>query len=223
VRTIRIVNQSSVVENFREAVEACQKQVLEHFAPSWGGLSCHLIFAAADRDKPVPADCETIYVLDTSDQAGALGYHEVAQGDVPTGFVFAKTSLDAASPWESTLSHELLEQLADPFIQTCAVVQSFRGGPAAVSYEVGDPVEADSYEVGGVQLSNFVLPSWFQDSGKGPFDWLQKLTAPLTLTQGGYVAYTDNLKDWIQYMPSSVRLHRQAPADPFCRRSRRRK
>lgn len=199
MRTIVVINQSTVVPQpeFEAAVVAVQKQILEHFAPSWAGLSAELCIEAGQPGTPQAPGAETIYVLDDSDQQDALGYHEIARGDVPVGFVFAKTSKDAGDPWQTTLSHEVLEQLADPFTSTCAVVP-FQGRPAAIEYEVADPVENDTYLIDGVPVSNFVLPAWFQDPSvaKGPFDYLRKLTAPLTLTPGGYVAYTRNLRSW---------------------------
>ena len=201
MRQIQIVNQSTVVSDaaFVAAVAACQRQVREQFEPAWGGLTATLTGTKADPKAPHTPSVETIFVLDDADQAGVLGYHETVN-DVPTGYVFARTSEDDNSPWQVTLSHELLEQLADAYTTTCAVVM-FRGKPAAVEYEVCDPVENDTYEIDGVPVSNFVLPAWFQSpdkSVKGPFDYLGKLSQPLSLTSGGYVGYTTNLRRWQQ-------------------------
>lgn len=201
MRQINIVNQSTVVapQQFPVAVAACQVQLTQHFAPAWSGLTAILTQGAALPTAPEKPVSETIYILDNSDQMDALGYHEVAAGDIPCGFVFAKTSADDGVPWTTTLSHELLEQLVDPFVQSC-IVCKFLGRQAAVALEVADPVEEDSYLIGNVPVSNFVLPAWFQDTAgaKGPFDYLDKLTAPLSMTPGGYVAYTLNLKTWRQ-------------------------
>ena len=63
--------------------------------------------------------------------------------------------------------------------------------------EVCDPVEDEAYEVhvGGraVSVSNFVLPAWFDSQSTGePVDLLGSLSAPFTLTKGGYaVKYID--------------------------------
>lgn len=220
MRTITIVNQSSVVSgaDFASAVAACQRQVNEHFGPAWGGLSAQLIAATAvSPQAPHDVAGECIYVLDDSDQQGALGYHALTPGDAPIGYCFAKTSLDAGDPWQTTLSHELLEQMADPYIDTCVEVElpqaGSRGGVfglfghrqgqlALVMYEVADPVENDTYSIDGVPMSNFVLPAWFQSPNTpgvaGPFDYLGKLTAPLTLTPGGYISYATRLGAWQQ-------------------------
>lgn len=220
MRTITIINQSTVVKDadFAAAVAACQRQVNEHFGPAWGGLVAKLFPQTAAPGATLNVPGERIYVLDDSDQQGALGYHELTQGDAPVGYVFVKTSEDAGDPWQTTLSHELLEQLADPYIDTCVEVElphagrasgslfglfSHRQGQIAlVAYEVADPVENDSYPIDGVPVSNFVLPAWFQSASTpgvaGPFDYLQKLTAPLTLTPGGYISYATRLGSWQQ-------------------------
>ncbi len=220
MRTIQIINQSTVVNDadFQAAVAACQRQANEHFAPAWGGLAVALQTITADIAKPlvyetpstgttsVNPGAETIYILDDADQQGVLGYHELS-ADVPVGFVFAKTTAADDQAWQVTLSHELLEQLADPYCATCAVVAfgpgSGRHGHvsnAAVEYEVCDPVENDQYMIDGVPVSNFVLPAWFQPAtgAVGPYDYLQKLHAPLTMTAGGYIGYTTDLKSWKQ-------------------------
>lgn len=202
MRTITIINQATTVSpaDFGAVVAACQKQFNQHFGPAWGGLEVALQAVVGGSGVSAPAKGETIYILDDSDQAGALGYHEVAAGDFPVGFVFARTCQKAGTSWSSCLSHELLEQGADPFVQTTCVVSALHGRPAVIAYEVCDPVEDDGYKIDGVEVSNFVLPSWFQDpkAAKGPFDYLGKLSAPLAMTPGGYLSYTTDLKHWRQ-------------------------
>ena len=62
-----------------------------------------------------------IIITDNPDQAGALGYHELTSAGAPLGKVFAKLDLDSGTSWTVTLSHELLEMLADPWINWCAM------------------------------------------------------------------------------------------------------
>ena len=223
-RALHIVNQSTAVGagEFAAAVAALQRQVAEHFAPLWSGLSCVLVPSSAAPGSPQMPSVETIFVLDDADQADTLGYHELTQADVPVGFAFARTAQTDGSPWQATLSHELLEQLADPSVQTAVLVNSFQGRPAALAYETADPVEADSYEIDGVPVSNFVTPAWFQDAAPPgtQLDYLGRLKAPLTLTAGGYVAFTADLQTWQQYMPSKVRSSRAAVL-PYSRRFNR--
>ena len=56
--------------------------------------------------------------MDDSDQAGALGYHDLTSAGLPMGKVFARTDLQNNLSWTVTVSHELLEILGDPMINT---------------------------------------------------------------------------------------------------------
>ena len=68
-------------------------------------------------------------------------------------------------------------------------------GVAFWAYEACDAVEDDSlgYAIDGVQLSDFVLPSYFEVFNiKGPWDHGLHLTGGMpALTPGGYMAYYD--------------------------------
>lgn len=220
-RVIHVINQSSVVndKDFLAGVAAIQKQITEDYAFSWGGLSAVLLPDSARQGDPINPAGETVYLLDDSDQADALGYHELTSADVPVGFCFARTSEADGSPWSVTLSHELLEQLADPYVQTCVVASSFLGGPAVVAYETADPVEQGTYSVNGVAVSNFVFPAWFQDNAPAGarMDFLGQLDKPLSLARGGYVAWTRDLMNWQQFMKENVRETKRAIL-PYTRR-----
>jgi hypothetical protein len=134
-------------------------------------------------------------ILDNSDQAGALGYHDVTKGGSPLGKVFAKTDLQYKEKWSVTASHELLEMLADPNINLTVFEQATTGG-RLYAYEVCDACEADafSYSVGGVSVSDFVYPSWFEsfrDPKSTQFDFRKKISKPFELLKGGYIGIYD--------------------------------
>ena len=65
------------------------------------------------------------------------------------------------------------------------------------AYEMSDPVEEDTFLVDGIQMSNFVHPSWFEPF-KHPsgtkYDHLGLLKAPFSMTKGGYVIIKKNGK-----------------------------
>jgi hypothetical protein len=89
-----------------------------------------------------------------------------------------------------TASHELLEMLADPDISRCYQTSNSRFH----ALEVGDPVEADDdgYDVYGLRMSNFILPSWFGQNGvpaNGRFDYRGLLDKPLSLRPDGYASW----------------------------------
>jgi hypothetical protein len=213
MRTINIINRSTVVTaaDFFATVRALQLQISRDFAGAWN-FDCFLSTLAEDLTR------ERIYVLDNSDQVGALGYHEEV-GDVPVGYVFAKTDLQYGEAWSSTLSHEALEQLADPLINLCAE-GVFDGAPADFAFEVCDPVENDEYVINGKKMSNFVLPNWFAEDATHSFDFLRKLTAPFTLDAGGYMSYKLSPGQWAQTFGQKAKTHQLTPAK-YCRRARR--
>jgi len=179
---IRIVNNSKIVTNaqVRAAARAIQVQVRRDFAPDWGHS------ATVSTRRKTAADW-VVSVQDTIDTSGALGYHDVT-GLTPTAIVDVALCKHYGLNWTVTLSHEVLEMLGDP---TCNLVRPYPGG-RSVAYEACDPVEADrcGYLINGVQVSDFVLQAWFTGA-PGPYDFTRKLTAPLSLAPGGYVAVLD--------------------------------
>lgn len=90
-----------------DLVLALQKYIDEHLNPAWG---CSARLVVADR---VGEDDWSLIFADTSDQAQALGYHDLSRA-APRGFVFVKTSQAAGEPVSVTASHELAELLLDP-------------------------------------------------------------------------------------------------------------
>src|SRR6185437_11140592 len=131
---IALTNVSTVVtdDQVKKAMTALQRQVSNDFKAYWG-LDAALTFVSSSA--ALPAGWWQIVICDDPDQAGALGYHELSENGDPLGKVFAKLDLQAGSSWTVTLSHELLEMLADPDINLCAE------GPDGkiYAYEVCDP------------------------------------------------------------------------------------
>lgn len=149
--------------------------------------------------KSVPAATPTITLYDTPDQgANYIGYHTEDKG-IAGGNVYVSPVLDhggtaVQGPFTvaSVLSHEVLELLADPAVQTWA--QNYgETGQVLYAWEVCDPVENDSYDITfsdgtRVSVSNYVTLAWFDaQNATGPYDRLGKLNAPFTMTKGGYV------------------------------------
>lgn len=201
MRQVYVTNESSVLSDsqVQAALAALQTQVNRDFAPAWG-ITCQLNFAG----KSPPLGVEVIHVLDDTDQADALGYHATDQSDNPVGFVFARTAQQYGESWTVTLSHELLEQLVDPYCTLLSYAENWRRHRVvAIAQEVSDPVEGDSYLIGNTPVSNFVLPLYFSQpplptGSTARVDFLGRLHQPLDMTPGGYIAYTTNLQRWSQ-------------------------
>jgi len=203
---IAVINESTLATNeeVRKMTGAVQKQMSWHVCPAWNSKDITVAFYP-DKTK-IPASAWVVSILDSSTIAGALGYHS-ENNDLVDGFVFVKVVLDNGGVMlhdsknnqtvsvSSVLSHEICEMFGDRFANFWADGPTLTQG-SQYALELGDPVEGDSYDIAlsdGVTLvsvSNFILPSWFNPqatSKDAPFDHLGKLTAPFTMTKGGYM------------------------------------
>lgn len=202
VPNVAIINESTVVSDQQvyALTYALQIQTQKDFAPLWG-IPSKIYYL--DKTKPVLAGHWMLVILDNADQANALGYHDLSSDFSPLGKVFAKTTIDAGENWTVTASHELLEMLVDPFINLTTFTQTGNNSGRIIPYEVCDAVQESTFKINGIEVSNFVLPSWFEDfrqPNSVKFDFLGILTSPYQLAKGGYMSYFDvpNTKSWQQ-------------------------
>ncbi|HYM12851.1 MAG TPA: hypothetical protein VEU62_19085 [Bryobacterales bacterium] len=189
---IAVVNYSSQVSDAQVAViiPALQGQVDSDFGPIWG---VEAAVSAAGPDQVTPEQW-VMGIFDNADQADALGYHSLTPAGQPLMKIFVTPALQNGDQVSMVMSHELLETLADPWIESLALRDNGDGTGRLYALEVCDAVEGDSYTgAGGVSLSNFITPWWF--SGQPPagakFDFLGNLSAAFTLSPGGYFNYMD--------------------------------
>jgi hypothetical protein len=199
---IAILNQSTLVTNEQAATmtQAIAAQVRLDAAPLWDRSPAAVIFYTDPADVPVQS--HGIAIVDTiQDQpAGVLGFHTEDKGGRLWGVVAAKPELDnggqvLTGDWSvsSVLSHEVLEMYIDP---NCNLWASNDAGDV-YSFEVCDPVEAPTYDVNGVSVSNFVTSAWFDPlaANTAQFDKLGLLHKPFTILKGGYVVYSSAGKE----------------------------
>lgn len=185
---VQVINKSTVVsqEDAMAMTAACADQLRNEFAKAWEILPPDIEFSGDDATDP---NAYQMVIFDTSDQPGALGYHDNDPQGKPRGFVFAKTTLDNGGNVSTTLSHELCEMVKDP---SCSLwTQTTDGNMRA--FEMCDAVESDEYDktVGDktIKVSNFLLPNYFAAPPMaGPTDYLGKLNgqAAPARTPGGY-------------------------------------
>jgi hypothetical protein len=185
-----IVNKSSVISDSQGQAwtKALQVQVDRDFYPAWY-TRADLTFIP--RNHAIPLGVWVLYLLDDSDQAGALGYHDKTADDMPLGKVFCRTTQQDGGLVSVTVSHELLEMLGDPFINRTIVTGD---GSRFYAYENCDACEDDkyAYAVQGIPLSDFVYPEYFDDADtRGKFDHQGHISRPLEILPGGYLGYCD--------------------------------
>jgi len=188
---ISIINQSTVLtdDQIKAVVPALQKQIHNDFAPIWG-IDADLIFVGK-TETPDPSTWWMV-MLDDSDTDGALGYHELNSAGLPIGKVFAKSDKKYGLEWTVTLSHELLEMIADPDINLTSFIQTSPTAGYMYAFEMCDAVEDDvfGYQIDGVLVSDFVLPSYFQpEIPAKKWDFRGHLTGPVpAMLHGGYLS-----------------------------------
>ena len=192
---IAIANASTCLRDAQveATLPALQKQVSTDFKGYWD-LDCTLKFLP--KNEPLAPGWWQIVVLDNPDQAGALGYHGLASAGSPVARVFANFDIRNGISWTVTLSHELLEMLADPWANWCAIGSDNR----VYALEVCDPVQADrlGYEVDGTMVSNFITPAWYEPTCADRLDYRQCLTRELEVAAGGYASIFDPRHGWTQ-------------------------
>lgn len=202
---ITLVNRSKSLtdEDILTALRAINRQIKEDFEPYWSfGATLRLEGAVGKQANkatlPEMRGDAIIYLADKADVEGALGYHEANFRGIPYGFVFTELCKQLKESWTATLSHEALELIGDA--QGNLLVQ----GPHPTDsrkevfhwYEMCDAVQAETYEIDGVEVSNFVLPLYFtpgeQQGGRN--DFLGRLTKGKGLRSfgvnpGGYIGF----------------------------------
>ncbi|HEV7501749.1 MAG TPA: hypothetical protein VGQ33_17155 [Vicinamibacteria bacterium] len=208
--SVAVFTKATIPEASEAAVRtmaaAVQTQIQSDFAAAWNITADLVFFGSAQK---VPKDMWQIGIFDNADQAGALGYHDVTNEGLPLGKVFARTTLVDGGKISVTLSHEILEMLADPDINLTAFVEAPSGGGRLYAYEVCDAVEADDlgYDVDGITVSDFVTPAWFQSfrkKGSTDFSFRKNVKEPFALAPGGYIGYYDvqSGSGWQQLTPN---------------------
>lgn len=202
--------------DFGALVAAMQAFVDQHVAPVWGAP------AKLVKSKGFVKNAWAMVFLDDADQPGALAYHDLTPDGLPISKVFVRTTLQNHDLVSVSASHELVEMLVDPAINMMTT------GPdpkAVYAYESADPVEALSFKVNGIPMTDFVYPAYFEafhKTGSVQFDRLKKVSKPFQILTGGYQIIFKNGK-WSQVFGSASKKKRFALEDRRGHRSTKRR
>ena len=218
VPTIACFNQATVAlgVDFDALIAAMQTYVSTYVAPVWAAP------AKLIKTKNFRANDWAMVFLDDADQPGALAYHDLTPDGLPLAKVFVKTTLANGDKVSVSASHELVEMLVDPAINLMST------GPdpkATYAYESADPVEALSFKVNGIPMSDFVYPSYFEafhKPGSVRFDQMRAVKRPFEILKGGYQIIFKNGK-WTQQFGSAAKQRAFAKEDRRGHRSEQRK
>jgi hypothetical protein len=215
--TIACFNNASVPMgvDFDALIAAMQVYVDKHVAPVWG-TPAKLI-----KSQGYVKNAWAMVFLDDADQEGALAYHDLTPDGMPQAKVFVKTTLKNGDKVSVSASHELVEMLVDPAIN---LMTTGPDAKAVYAYESADPVEALTFKVQRIPMSNFVYPSYFEDfhpPGSVRFDHLKKVKHPFQVLSGGYQIIFKNGK-WSQTFGSLAKKKHFAREDRRGHRSEQR-
>lgn len=209
---IVIVNHSSLMSDHEARImtAACRLQFKRDIAPAWGFGRVEVALrrdlrGVTVRKQKLPHNVAQIAIFDREADAVDLGYHSLWRGAV-YGRVYARPVVsrtaggvvlgDPRRPQRfsiaATLSHEIAELIADPFVNSWVDGFPVRGHGSSYALEVADPVQDTQYLIRvqgvAVAVSDFVYPSWFDpDARRVKFDHVGVLRRPFSLARGGYI------------------------------------
>lgn len=228
----------------QKVIRAINTQIECDFEPYWSfgatlRLEGHTSHRKKTRQTYEPLDMRgdgVLYVIDKFNEDLSGEHYKDFRG-VPAGVVYLDISQGLQEDWTVTLSHEALEMIADP--QTNLVVQ----GPHPVErerevfhwFEMCDAVQAQSYEIDGIGVSDFVLPLYFTPNGEpgsrnnfmGAVPRGKKLTklTSFNVAHGGYIGFFDpklGENDDFEHAGDALAQHRkQVKGSRTGRRARR--
>jgi len=189
---ISVKNHSKIPDaDVLAALRAVNRQIAEDFEPYWdlGG-----ILRLADRRARL-LEADAIIRL----YPHGHDYHWSPSG-LPEAHVFTTLSeLSRESvpwlTWTTSLSHEALELIGDPQLNTL-VRGPHPAHPRRIVFhyrEVCDPIQSETYLIDGVTVSNFVLPHYYNSMGEsgGRNDFLGTGLQAFRWNENGIIGFWD--------------------------------
>jgi hypothetical protein len=217
VPTIVCVNKANTPlgVDFDALVAAMQVFVDEHVAPVWGTP------AKLVKSSHLPAGHWSMVFLDHADHAHSLAIHDLTPDGMPLARVFVATTLKHDQLVSVAASHELVEMLVDPSIN---LVTMHPHSNLVYGYESADPVEELTFPVNGIQMTNFVYPTYFESfhkPGSVQFDHMRAIAKPFQIHAGGYQGVYKGGK-WVALFGSPQKEQRFSREDRRGHRSEQR-
>lgn len=206
--TCAVVNFSSTDsdDQVKSYIGAVQTRVDRDISAYWG-YTVNLVFIPGGESAVIPKSDWCAGFFDDSDDPGALAWHDLGPNGEPLIKVFTKDSRNAGVSPSSSFSHEVAESISDPLANTTVEGFDNNGNPALLFRENADPVESATYQINGLDMSNFVTPTWFVPRSNGPWDFMNQTTDPFQMLEGGYEMYSyDNGTSWNQVDKQSKKL-----------------
>ena len=159
---ISIVNTSFVPDSQIEGIISAIHTVMPEFEKDWGVRGILTLNGTSEIK---------LYVSNFKGNAPERAFHSVL--NVPYGRVI----VEEKDPISRFISHEVFEILVNPM--TNKYIADFE-------VEVCDPVNNNSFPVNGIEIADWVTPSWF-NFGRPPYNHLKTLKKPRIIAHGGYI------------------------------------
>ena len=212
---VYLINTTTqVTEEQGLAMAECLNQQIIQFCEEWA-LQPYTVIYSASVEPPTTTSTMKIYLTNDSTKVipGADGYHNPPDSNgVSVAYVAVNQILSEGSNNDvlmpktggiaisKVVSHELLEMAINPSGNKAYATKFNMNGAIitrTIIAEICDPVSELYYNVSssngtGVQVANYVLPSWFIPGSKGPYDHMNNLSAPFQLSVGGYWNLIEN-------------------------------
>ena len=170
------------VHFIQEWIPSAQIAIDRDFAPWWSGA---ILRYAAPGTVIEPDEWQLVF-LDHTDQAGALGLHDLTDSGLPLMKIFFADVIANKTNWCVTATHEIYEAIVDPYMNRTVEFDGYE-----YALECADAPEDDNFavRVAGHMASNAVTPAWFDPNGAAPFTIYpcDEITAPFMLASGGYI------------------------------------
>jgi len=203
---ISVINHTSVQDTtVNEVIRAINRQIANDFSPYWS-FGATLRLEGKSSTKPSGSNVADmrgdaiLYLWDEVDVEEALGYHDTNFRGIPYSFVFRELSEQLGEQWTVTFSHEALEMIGDPEVNLLVAGPHPSNPKKEVFhwYEMCDAVQSETYQIDGIEVSNFVLPLYFtvNDEKGGRNDFMNRKHNGNTLKSfgvnpGGYCGFFD--------------------------------
>jgi hypothetical protein len=221
---IAVINESTATNlltdgDVQKMIPAFDTQWNKDLDSTWGVGSAQ--FGFVPKGKKPPGGSWWVVLLDDSDQANALAYHDLTNEGLPISKIFVKTiSADKASISVGA-THEICEMAVDPWLNSA--YQDRQG--IFWAGEVCDPVEDDQYgyEINGILVTDFVTPNWFgHEHATEVIDLQHHAKTAFEVLTGGYAQKFDPTQGWQQVTGSkALKTQRGINAAVGSRRERR--
>lgn len=185
-----------------EAVSQMQTSAIPQMAISGGGFGTGPhpapIWLAQSSRLKYRTDIGFAQIIggEASSERPVSAHSSPMRGTEAFGSERSLTGWDSAHSHYATVDAVEASGYCDVYDLTVPGFGNFVLGNGAVVHNC-DAVEGDQYmktvtlpvtgETKDIPVSNFVLPSWYDETGRYPFDKMGLLQAPFTMTSGGYL------------------------------------